>query len=129
MKKYFDKIIHLIIFTALSAPVFVRAMWNPSQPIVPCGRGDTECHFADLIVGVSNIIDFFIYVAAPIAAAMFAYAGFLYLLSGGSVDKRKKANSIFTNVGIGLVFVVGAWLIVKLVVAGLGAEDSSYLNL
>ena len=59
----------------------------------------------------TNVL-FLITISVMIATLMFVYAGFVYLTAGGSPDKIKSATKIFTNVFIGLIFVLGAFLIV-----------------
>ncbi|MCK4386659.1 MAG: hypothetical protein KAV41_01065 [Candidatus Pacebacteria bacterium] len=135
MKKYSNKIKYLIILFSLTLPSFVQAMYNPNDPLIPCNpkwvnnAWQNKCDFNALVRGVGNLIDFALYLAAPIATAMFAYAGFLYLSAQGDPGKIKTAHKIFKNVAFGLFFVVGAWLIVKAVLLGLGAESSGLLNL
>ena len=69
----------------------------------------TICHIVQL---VQNVLSFLITISVMIATLMFVYAGFVYLTAGGSPDKIKSATKIFTNVFIGLIFVLGAFLIV-----------------
>jgi flagellar biosynthesis protein FlhB len=67
------------------------------------------CHIVQLI---QNILSFLVTISVVVATLMFIYAGFLYMTAGGSADKIKAATKIFTNVFIGFVFVLGAFLIV-----------------
>ncbi len=93
-----------------------------SAQIVPdCGPGG--CGWDDLVQLAKNSINFLIWIAIPISALMFAWAGFLYISAGGSQDKIKQAHSLFLNVGIGLVIVLGAWLIVSLILFALTDID------
>jgi len=117
MRKYSIKIISFIIWGLVFVPVLAGAA------LVNCAGPD--CHFSDLVTLVKDVLDYILLIAAPIASIMFAYAGFIYLSSQGNPSKRTRANKIFVNVGIGLFFVVGAWLIVKAVLSGLGT-DSDY---
>lgn len=89
---------------------------------VTCGT----CEFFDL---VRNVIEFIIVVASSIAVLIFMYAGFLYLTSGGSMEKAKKANSMFTSVVIGYILILAAFLIVDLIMQTLVSEEfPSILN-
>ncbi len=98
--------------------------------LVPCdGSAENPCNFAALMTLVKKVLGWILIMVAPISAIMFAYAGFLYMTSQGNVSKRQQANKVFTNVGIGLFFVVGAWLIVKAILAGLVTKEGySYLK-
>ncbi|MBI2120266.1 MAG: hypothetical protein HYT94_01420 [Parcubacteria group bacterium] len=103
-----------------------------SSGLVPCGYqevapgGDAtvaaeDCDFWDLIQLAKNIIDFLLYtIAMPLAAIMFAYAGWLYLSAAGNESKVKEAHNIFGMVAMGLALALAAWLIINAIVVGLG---------
>ena len=100
---------------------------SPNGGLVPCGIADstgkiTACGFNDFMTLINNIINFILYgMAIPVAAIMFAYAGFLLVTAGGeAAGARTKAKTIFTNAVIGLVLAVACWLIVKLILSILG---------
>lgn len=97
---------------------------TPGGPsgLVPC---TDNCAFKDLFTLVNTVINFIlVYLAVPIAAIMFAYAGFLLVFSGGESSKRTKAKDIFINVALGLVFVAAAWLIVHTVLSIVGYDQT-----
>ena len=113
------------------APEASAAVWNPNQPLVPCGgSGVTNAHpcgFNDLIQLAQNFITFLFWLAVPVSVALFAYAGWLYLVSGsGMADKRTQAKDIFWNVVKGIIFMAIAWLVVYLITDTL--LDKSYKN-
>lgn len=82
------------------------------------------CGFKDFITLINNVITFILkYMVVPIAAIMFAYAGFLLITAGGeAAGARTKAKNIFMNALIGLIIAVGAWLIVKTLIEIIGYE-------
>ncbi|MEK7060350.1 MAG: hypothetical protein AAB970_01900, partial [Patescibacteria group bacterium] len=83
------------------------------------------CGFYDILKLINNVINYLIkYLAVPIAAIMFAYAGFELVTSGGETSKREKAKKIFINVAIGLIFVAGAFVIIKTILLIAGADTS-----
>ncbi len=90
--------------------------------LVPCdGSAAKPCDWNALMTLIDTVIKFILYaLSIPIAAIMFAYAGFLMVTSGGNTENRGKAKSIFSSVVFGLVFVAGAYLIVKTVLSILG---------
>lgn len=101
-----------LFITALTRGVYAVAPFD--KPIVPeCANG--ICGYCDLIALVNNIIEFLIYFSVIVATLMFMYAGFQYLTAGGKEEKIKNAHKIFTNVFMGLVFVLAAFLIVDTV--------------
>lgn len=90
--------------------------------LVKCGLRDADnkvtnpCDFDDVLILINDVIKFIlVYMVIPIAAIMFAYAGFMLMTSGGSTERKSKAKSIFINVAIGLIIVVAAFLIVQTV--------------
>lgn len=89
-----------------------------SGPLVPCGGPD--CDFNQLIKLIKNVINFLLFViAAPLAAIVFAYAGFLFLTSRGNEQQISQAKQIFWSVLIGFVIAFGAWLIVDAITSAL----------
>jgi hypothetical protein len=119
MKKKF--LIYLLVFLILAMPALSLAQGkivSQNGGLVPCDNSTAHpCDWTALMSLVNNIINFIIYfMAIPIAAIMFAYAGFLLITAGGeAAGARTKAKSIFTNALIGLVLAVACWLIIKLV--------------
>lgn len=102
--------------------------WRPGvDPLVPCsgvanGSAATfsdPCGFDDIIEMINNFVTLALYLVVPIIALTFAYAGFLYLTSGGDQSKAKDAKKIFTRTLWGLLWMFGAWLIVKAIAVAL----------
>lgn len=54
-------------------------------------------------------------IALPFSVIVIAYAGFLYLTSGGNQPQLYRAHGMFTKVALGIVWVLAAWLIVTLI--------------
>lgn len=89
------------------------------------GDGGRICGFSDLITLVQRAIEYIFILVIPITAIVFAYAGYLYLTSGGNSGKREKAKLAMINVVIGVVVIMSAWLVVTLIVRSLGATDAT----
>ncbi len=90
--------------------------------LVTCAE---NCGYRDAIYMIQGIIDFVLYkLVLPIAAAMFMYAGFLFLTSGGDTGKRSKGKAIMLNVLIGLGIALAAWLVVNTVLNSLLSEQA-----
>ena len=113
-----------LFFGVLSDVAFAQA---PTSELIPCGfDGPDEgssvgagerCTFDHLIILAQNVINFLILkIAAPLAAIMFAYAGFLYVTNKGNEAQIKKAHDIFLYVFVGFVVVLAAWLIVWFII-------------
>jgi hypothetical protein len=121
-------IISIFIFLMLIMPVLSLAA---DTPLVPCnnntapdsnGNLPVKCDFTQLMNMVNIVIHFILYdMVIPIAAIMFAYAGFLLVTAGGeAAGARTKAKSIFTNAAIGLLIAVAAFLIIRTILSILG---------
>lgn len=123
MKKTIKFLIFISIFLMLIIPVVSLASYKLGDPLVPpCPT--TGCGWNELLALVNNVITFTLkYMVIPIAAIMFAYAGFLLITAGGG-EAKTKAKSIFTNAVIGLVIALAAFLIVKLILSILGYDGA-----
>lgn len=111
----------VIVFLLLVAPALSLA-----DGLVPCDNTKTTCDFNQLMNMVNTVIKFVLYdMVIPIAAIMFAYAGFLMVTAGGeAAHARTKAKDIFTNAVIGLIFAVAAFLIIRTILSILGYQGS-----
>ncbi len=128
----------LAILFILAAPLALSAHRFPPKnehtgevQLVPCsnkttttvdattGKATTKienpCDFLALMHLVRHLIDFVFFLAMPVAAALFAYAGWLYLSSSASPGNIGRAHGIFWSVLFGLLWVLGAWLVIKLI--------------
>ncbi len=75
-----------------------------------------ECTYADLIRAVSRLTSFVVtYIALLFSVVVIAYAGFLYMTSGGNQPQLDRAHSMFIKIAWGLFWVLAAWLIVTLI--------------
>ncbi len=98
---------------------------NNGSGLVPCDGPD--CGFPQILMLIQNVLNFLLkYLALPLAAIMFAYAGFELITSGGETEKRNKAKRIFINVAIGLFFIAGAFLIVKTILGIAGYVQTGW---
>lgn len=119
MKRVTKKfIIFLIIFLVLLLPIFSFA-----AGLIPCNG--TDCDFTAFMNLINKVISFILFnLAVPVAAIMFAYAGFKLVISGGSPEARTKAKDIFTNAAIGLILAAAAWLIIRTILLILGYQGA-----
>lgn len=94
---------------AVLFPAVVFAQ-NIVPTIVPnCdGTNCTICHLAEL---AQNLLNAGIFIAVFLSALLFAYAGFNYMTKQ-TMGEMANAKNILTNVVIGLVIILGAWLVV-----------------
>gem|GEM_PF-1224060 len=96
-----------------------------------CGYGETyDCDFNQLLATIDRVIKFAIYVIIlPLAAILFAWSGIKLIIaqSKGKSAALSDAKAMFGRVLLGLVFALGAWVIVKFVLVILGYTDASGL--
>ena len=99
----------ILAFLVIAGPVLVYG--EEPKGIVPCdGPGCRACDFIQL---GQNIINWFIKIAASTIALTFAWGGMKMVMSGGDTGAVSSARSIMTNSVIGLVILLGSWLIVN----------------
>ncbi|MBU0722854.1 hypothetical protein KKH46_01380 [Patescibacteria group bacterium] len=94
--------------------------------LVPCGGELPElpCTYNDLLILVNNVINYLLLnISIPLAAVMFAYAGFLMLTAGGVEGQITKAKQLMWGVLWGLLIAFGAWVIVNTILDALGLQD------
>jgi len=97
--------------------------------LVPCdGSAENPCGFDQFLTLINTIVNILFVMVVPIAAIIFAYAGFELITSGGETSKREKAKKIFTNVAIGLIVAAAAFLIVKTVLSIVGYTGTPFLK-
>ncbi len=87
------------------------------------GEGGRMCTLNDFIRMIRRVISYIFIIMIPIAAIVFAYAGYQLLFSGGNTQKRDAAKKAATNLLIGIVVFLLAWVIVNLIVSTLGLKS------
>ncbi len=110
---FMNKLLSLIPATVLMLvfvllPDFVLAQGQ--EGFVPC-RG-RECNLCHLIELGGNVLNWLVGILSIIAVLLFVYAGIRLVTSGGNTEAKELAKNIFTNVLIGYIIVLAAWLLV-----------------
>lgn len=114
-------VVVLLCLLMVGMPSVLHAQGN----LIPCDGED--CNFTQLMILFNNVIDFLLFtLATPFAAIVFAYAGWLYLRSGDNPSNKSKAKGMFIKMLIGYVVALGAYLIVKVIMQGLGFDASNF---
>ena len=124
------KIYYLMLWIVLFSPLLARA-WAPGQPFVPdCARStDIDgCGFDGFIILINNLLSIFIWLAIPISTLLFAWIGWDFIVSGDKSGARTNAKKRLTALLKGLFFILAPWLIIKLIVSGLGGDTTMLLN-
>lgn len=127
--KIFINLCILFLVVSVLSPVVVFAQNNSgSQSLIPDCEGDTsrdpspDCGYNDFLQLIKNVINRLILLSFPIAAGVFAWAGFKYMTTG-IADKKAEAKSMIVKVFVGFVIILAAWLIVNAVLSALLNPD------
>jgi len=111
----FSSSLAFLLYFGLVAPVTMFAAAPTPTPgaggLIPCAGPD--CHFSDMLVFANTVIGWLLRIAIPVTAALFSYAGFLYLTSGGNPGKKSAANKVFQSVFWGFIMALSAWILVN----------------
>jgi len=102
-----------------AAVVLLLAPHLAAAALVPCSGLDCEfCSVGKLIQG---LINFIITISIPIAAALFAYAGYLYASAGvlGKPGQISAAHGVFSRVAFGFILTLIGWLVINTILSTL----------
>ena len=107
----------MLRFFTLSLIVIAVAMIVPfsssAAGLVPCGQEGHPCTPCDAVLLLIRLTNFMIFtLAGPLALLMFVYAGFVFAFSGGSASRIQAGKDILKRTIIGLLIVMGGYLIV-----------------
>ncbi|MEQ1561226.1 MAG: hypothetical protein ABL899_00720 [Nitrospira sp.] len=81
-----------------------------------------DCGFNDLVEATNFVVRWGTGFALAFSFIVIAYAGFKYMISGGSTGELQKAKDILVKVAKGIGYILAAWLIVTLILNGLGVQ-------
>lgn len=93
----------------------------PSGQMIPSAP-DWGC----IMQTVQNTVNFAITLGMIIAILYIVYSGFLFVMSAGNPSSREAAKTRLTNVVIGFVVVLAAWLVVDFVMKRLYGESGEW---
>lgn len=110
-------------FFVITIPVFAQTSY---KAIVPdCGY---NCGFSDFIQLGENVLNFIVIASIPVAVIGFIWAGYLILTSGGSSSKVEEGKEVIKKMVWGLLFILGAWLIVHTINSALLREGVNFIR-
>lgn len=119
------KIGAFILSCVIVFSVMTPALLHAQTKLIPCDGED--CNFQQLMVLFNNVVTFILFtLATPFAAIVFAYAGWLYMRSGDNPGNKKQAKDMFVKMFVGYVVALGAYLIVKVIMQGLGFDATNF---
>jgi len=128
MKKNILKFYYLLVWAFLFAPNLIFAKWKIGDSIVP--NSSTKSgggHFNDIIILIDNLLYVFIWIAIPVSALLFAWIGWDLISNESKPSAKSAAKERLKTLLIGMFFVLAPWLVVKLIIDGLGASGAGAL--
>ncbi len=123
MKINYRKTLVIILSFAVLLPFLASA-----AGLIPSDEDIAKDGFSAFAGMINTIINWFISMAAVVAAITFSIAGGQMLLNPENPAKRTEAIKMFQKTVIGLLIVLGAWLIVHTIVAALVKPDMGALR-
>lgn len=108
----------IVISAGLTA--FVVFPLVSSAAIVTCSGpvgGENPCDFRALGVTLISLIKYVVTLGLIFSTIAFAWAGFLYLKSGGDSGKVQEAHQVFQKVLVGFIISVSAYIIINLLLS------------
>lgn len=135
----FKKILAFIItFSILAFPTsMIMAREVKMSGLVPVcntesladGSFSDPCDFEVLMTMINYLIEWSLkYLATPVFALLFIYAGWLYLSDAANSGNKGKAKKIMKNALMGYLVILFAWLIVDTIMKALGFNQASFLT-
>jgi len=123
-------ILLLPIFFAAIMPMVALAQGGlvtivPENCNTQPGGCQSICDFAKL---AQNVLNDGIFFAIVVSAIFFAWAGWQYMTAEGQPYKIKSAKKMFRNILIGLLLIVGAWLLVDTLISSLTGTSGLQWN-
>ncbi len=103
----------LVFFSFILLPSIVFGAGDLGM--VTCDGVDTACTFCTLMTMVNNLIQWLFTMLALIAVMMLMYAGVQLVVSRGNSHAMEEVKGMLTNIVIGFVIILSAWLIVDTV--------------
>lgn len=108
----------LVLLVFASLPEMALAQ---TQGLVACTGLD--CDFCALVETANRLINLFFEILIIVAVIMVVYAGLKLVTSGGNASAMQDAKSMLSNVIIGFVIILAAWLIVDTIFKMLVGND------
>ena len=90
--------------------------------LVPCGYADNPCTTAHVAAFVNGLISFLISILSVFAVIVLVITGFQMVVSAGNADQWGVLTRRLTNIIIGIVLILAAWLIVDTIMRALTGQ-------
>lgn len=113
-------------FAILLSSIIILPSIAFAAGLIPCdGSVSKPCDFNAAITFInSGINKFTLYFAIPLASITFAYAGANILLHPDNPEEIKNAKSMFSKTIVGMLIVLGAWLVMHTILSKILNPDA-----
>src|ERR1035437_4271337 len=99
-------------FAILLSSVIILPSIAFAAGLIPCdGSATNPCDFNAVVTLINTGIDWFTGISVAVAAITFSIAGANILLHPDSAAERTNSWNMFTKTLIGMIIVLGAWLV------------------
>lgn len=117
---------NILVALCVSTFLFVVPASAGAAGLVPCG-GATEapCTTCDVVVLTNNVVAWLVMILGTIAAILIVVAGARLVTSGGNMSAKEQAKSSMTNLIIGYLIVLSAWLVLDYGLKALLIQDGT----
>lgn len=111
---------NLLLGVTLSFVLFPSISFAQDMGLVPCdGSPSSPCTTEMAVTFANNLISWLITMLGVIAVIALMFTGFQLLTSGGDSGKWRQAKTMFTNIVIGIIIILAAWLVVDTIMRAL----------
>jgi hypothetical protein len=129
IKITFFLVIACFIFS-LAAPVSAESVMEKiiGRPLIPekCtgAAGDVnDCGLTQMLEVVVNVSSLIVAMTGSVALLMFTVGGLMFIASAGNQERVQKGKAILQAAVIGIVLVLGAWMIINVIILALTKGD------
>jgi hypothetical protein len=117
----------LLVALSVATLVFILPSLTLAAGLVPCGTSDNPgaCETCHVVSLVNNVVAWLVMILGTIAAILIVVAGARLVTSGGNVSAKESAKSSITNLLIGYLIVLSAWLVLDYGLKALLIQDGN----
>jgi hypothetical protein len=93
--------------------------------VLPACVNDGSCSVDDIVQTGVNFANFLLGLSGALFFLIFIYGGAMYLLSFGDQGRVKKGQDAIKGAAIGIIFVMGAWTIVRYIYSSVTGPEGA----
>lgn len=115
----------LLVSILVAVFLFVLPNATFAADLVPCGTADepAACQACHVVQLTNNVVSWIVMILGIIAAILIVVAGARLVTSGGNVSAKEAAKSSMSNLLIGYLIVLSAWLVLDFGLKALLIQD------